>query len=102
MNSSTPNPSPSPDPLSALAQRMEGKVKRAAEEAALLTKIKAGTATPEEIEKYESRPVVYRLYGGTVEVTAAPEMSVEGWKAMLARRKGQQRPLLAPEEGKSE
>jgi len=63
----------------------------------MLAKIKAGTATPEEIEKYENRPVIYRLYGGRLEVTAAPEMTVEQWKAKVARKRGHTGPLIAPD-----
>jgi hypothetical protein len=77
---------------------MAGQIKRSAEEARLLQRIKAGTATPEEIDRYEHRPIVYHLYGGTVQVTAAPEMNVEQWKAMLARKRGHDRPLIAPDE----
>lgn len=95
MNSSTPNPQP--DPLSSLAAKMKHRAKRAEEETALLAKIKAGTATPAEVERYENRPVVYHLYGGQVEVTAAPKLSVEEWKRKVARSKGHTGPLIAEE-----
>jgi hypothetical protein len=41
--------------------------------------------------------VVYHLYGGQVEVTAAPKLSVEQWKAKVARSKAQGHtgPLIA-------
>ena len=72
---------PQPDPLSSLVRRMKGRVRTLEEEAALLAKIKAGTATPEEIEKYENRPVRHLAFGGMVEVTTAPPMTLEQWIA---------------------
>ncbi len=51
----------------------------------LAEKIKAGTATAAEIERFENRPVVFTTSGGAVQITAPPPMTPEQWKAAIPR-----------------
>lgn len=74
-----------PDPLSSLVRRMSSRVRALEEEAAILAKIKSGTATEAEIDKYENRPVRHLAFGGMVEVTSAPPMTMEQWIAATPR-----------------
>lgn len=66
---------------------MKGTLRREAEYAALAAKVKAGTATEKEWLLFENWPRTIVTAGALL--TVAPEMSLEQWKAMLARRKGQ-------------
>lgn len=77
--------SPQPDPLSSLLQSMKNRVRTARSEEALAEKVRTGTATPEEIERFEQRPVKRITLDGMVEYTGAPEMSVDQWKAAIER-----------------
>lgn len=72
---------------------MTGEIRRSDEFASLEAKMKAGTATPEEVEKYERWPVKLRTCGGRVEITMSRPMSVGEWMnpERIARRNQQTR-----------
>lgn len=97
--SSTPNP---PDPLSGLLKGMQRTMDRDAEFKALAAKVKAKTATPEEVEKYERWPMKTLTFGGAVEITHSRPLTVEEWASpeRIARRNLQERMRREAEEEK--
>lgn len=96
MSSTNPNP----DPFADLIQGAKTAIRLDAEYAALAAKVEAGDATDEERNRLRFRPVSEVVQGGTVHLTTSRPLSVEEWKEMVRRSRGQTGPLIAPEEPK--
>jgi len=81
---------------------MERTADRDAEFRALQAKVKSGTATPEEADKFARWPMKTRTCGGTVEITHTRQLTVEEWgnPERIARRNLQERMRREAEEEK--